>query len=336
LHDPVVRVLDAVLLPLVTAFGRPATVAVVAVALAVFSMVGQRFLTDNHRLEVAKKRAGSLRREASKLPAGAPRRKAMEQLAAPVQMRLLAAALFPLLLVLGPMVMVFLWFPIRIDPASWNAEPGATIYLTAMVDGDYPGELTLHVPAELELEERTPATRQIVQIRPVLERLQSQYRASSAVPDDSPWELRAAALQTRERMLADLDRFLAVPMPARGVSWTLRAEAGQGGRFPIRLEVKDHAPVESAVVLGRAHAPEVKEDLGDGKGPIQLVRPGGESTHPVQWLKVAYKEHAVRGGKVFWDPVEWLVKPWLPGWLIVYLLAYLPAMFLLKWLLRVA
>jgi hypothetical protein len=44
----------------------------------------------------------------------------------------------------------------------------------------------------------------------------------------------------------------------------------------------------------------------------------------------------VRGENVFWRPVEWMVMSWLPGWLIVYLLVYLPAMFALKWALRVA
>ena len=302
------RVLDAVLLPLVSACGRPVTVAVVAVALAVFSMAGQRFLTDNRRLKVAKKRAGLLRREASKLPGGSPRRKAMEQLAAPVQMRLLAAALFPLLLVLGPMVMVFLWFPVRIDPASWNAEPGATVYLTAMVDGDHPGAVTLHAPPELELEERTPATRQIVQIRPVLERLQRQYRASSTVPDASPWSFAPRRCRRAKACWPTSTGSSQIRCPRGGVM-DAAIGGGEGGEVPDPRGGEGPGPVESAVVLGRAHAPEAKEDLSDGKGPVQLVRPSGESNHPVQWLKVAYKEQAVKGGKVFWQPVEWLVKP---------------------------
>ena len=190
------------------------------------------------------------------------------------------------------------------------------------------------MPTVLHLDDRTPASQKITLIRPVLERLLGRWNAESAVPADAPWELRAAAEHTREEMLADLNRFLSRPMPARDLSWTLQTPEGTGGKYSLRVETEEGAPVASAVVLGERVAPEAKQDLGDGKGPVQIARPNVPG-HPVEWVKVAYREHAVRGAKVFWQPVEWLVKPWLPGWLIVYLLVYLPAMFVLKWVLRV-
>ena len=51
----------------------------------------------------------------------------------------------PLLLILGPMVMVFLWFPARVDPASWNPPPSAVAYVTATVDGEHSGPIDLDV-----------------------------------------------------------------------------------------------------------------------------------------------------------------------------------------------
>ncbi|NQT38990.1 MAG: hypothetical protein HQ581_15945, partial [Planctomycetes bacterium] len=334
LHDGAMAVFDFCMLPLVGALGRPATVAVVAAGFAAFSIVGQRLLTDNRRLAEGKRRAGALRKQASKLPDGSPRRKALQQAASGVQYRLLRAALFPLLLILGPMVMVFLWFPARVDPASWNAEPGATVFVTARVGGDTAATVTLVHDADLRLEDRTPASQNITLIRPVLQRLRKRWSEETTVPADTPWELRAAAQHTRREMLADLGRFLNRPMPSRDVSWTLQTTEGKGGRFPLHLETEGAPPIHSAVVLGSQVAPQPKEDLGDGKGPVQVVR-SPVADHPVELVKVAYREQLVKGSNVFWQPIQWMVTSWLPGWLIVYLLVYLPAMFLLKWSLRV-
>ncbi|MCX6873524.1 MAG: PEP-utilizing enzyme [Verrucomicrobia bacterium] len=334
LLDRSMAVLDFLLLPLVNLLGRAGTVAAVAAALAAFSIVGQRLLTDNRRLAAGKQRAAALRQQASKLPAGSPRRRALDQAAAPVQLRLLNAALFPLILILGPMVMVFLWFPARIDPASWNAAPGAPVFVTARVNGDHAGDVRLGHAPELRLDERTPPSQKITRIRPVLERLLAQWSAESAVPADAPWELQAAARRTREEMLADLNGFLSRPLPPRDVSWTLQAPEDKDGKFPLCIATDGWPPVDSAVVFGTRVAPEPKEDLGDGKGPVQITRPQAPG-HPVEWVKVAYRQQLVQGSNIFWQPVEWLVKPWLPGWLMVYLLVYLPAMFVLKWSLRV-
>jgi pyruvate,water dikinase len=334
LYDGTMAVLDVFLLPVVDVLGRVGTVAVVAAGLAAFSIVGQRLLTDNRRLAEGKRRAGALRKMAVRLPRESPRRKALEQAAAPVQLRLLNAALFPLLLIFGPMVMVFLWFPARIDPASWNAEPGSTVYVTARVDGDHAGAVTLRQSSGLKLAERTPVSQEIILIRPVLDRLLARWSSESAVPEDAPWELQAAARRTREEMLADLKAFLTRPMPGRDLSWTLETPEGEGGRFPLQIETEGWSSIDTAVVLGKGVAPEAKEDMADGKGPVQIARPDVED-HPLKWVKVAYKQHAVRGSNTFWQPVEWLVKPWLPGWLIVYVLVYLPAMFVLKWSLRI-
>jgi pyruvate,water dikinase len=330
-------VVDWLLLPLVDALGRPGTVAAAAVGLAAISIVGQRLLTDNRRLAEAKRRAGALRKRAAALPSGSPRRKALERAASPVQFRLLNAALFPLALILGPMVTVFLWFPARVDPASWNAAPGATVYVTAHVRGEHAEAVRLVHAPELRLEDRTPASRKIDLIRPVLERLLGRWSAESALAADAPWELRAAAERTREEMLADLKSFLSRPMPARDVSWTLLAPEGKAGRFPLRVETEGAPPVGTAVALGRRVAPEPREDLGDGKGPVQIARPEatGDEPHPVEWIRVACRGRDVKGADVFWPPVEWMVMSWLPGWLIVYLLVYLPVMLVLKWALRV-
>ena len=334
LWDGSMTALDVCLLPLVGAVGRVGAVATVAAGLALFSIVAQRFLTDNRRLAEAKRHSRTLGKYASKLEKETPRRKALEQAGSGVQYRLLKAALFPLLLILGPMVMVFLWFPARVDPASWNAQPGATVFVTARVNGDHAAPVTLVHDTKLHLEERTPASQKITLIRPVLEGLHKRWSKKTTVPADTPWELRAAAEHTRHEMLADLGRFLDRPMPARDVSWTLQTTEDDSGRFPLRIETEGSPPIHTAVVLGKQVAPQLTEDLGDGKGPIQVARPVS-ADHPVELVKVAYREQLVKDANLFWPPIEWMVTSWLPGWLIVYLLVYLPAMFVLKWSLRV-
>lgn len=334
LKMPTYGLLDALLLPLIDLWSRPAVVALVATVMAAFTMIGQRCLTDTRRLNTAKDRALALRREAMKLPKDAPRRRAMLALAAPVQTRLAMVAFVPLALILGPMVMVFLWFPARIDPASWNATPGATVYVTAMVNGDFQKTVTLEPGVLLSLADTTPATQSLPAIRPALERIRSEWRLPSKLPDDLPWELREAAKLARESKLAELDAFLSKPIPPQALSWTLHTPADQGGTFPIVVRAAGADQLQTRIVLGNRAAPEPKEDLGDGKGPVQVVRAATPDA-PVQAVRVAYSEKKVAGADMFWKPADtlhgWIGRPaWLPPWLIVYLVAYIPVMVLLN------
>ena len=330
--EPSLRLLDALLLPLVAAFGRPGTVAVIALALAVLSLVGQKLLTDNRRLLVAKKRAAALRKDAAKLPADSPLRKEMLALARPVQTRVMMASFVPLALILGPMVMSFTWLPLRLDPASWNAEPGATVHVRATVDGDYAGEVSISPDPSLRLGGHTPTAQGIPQIRPVLGKLLVRWRTEGKLPEDTPWPARAAAEAARTDTLASLGEYLKGPMPEQTVFWTLESSPEKGGRFPLKLEAGGKT-VTVPAVLGIAARPAPKTLCEDGRGMIQRTE---VVDSPIRAVEVTYKQQVTRAGQVFWEPVEFLVKPWLSGWLLVYLLVYLPAMILLRAVLRIA
>ena len=330
--EPSLRLLDFLLLPVVATLGRPGTVALIALALAVFSLVGQKLLTDNRRLLVAKKRAAALRKDAAKLPAVSPLKKKMLALARPVQTRVMMASFVPLALILGPMVMSFTWLPLRLDPASWNAEPGAIVYVRAFVDGDHAGEVTLSQDPALSLGGHTPAAQSIPLIRPVLENLLVRWRSERKLPGDLAWPVRAAAEAARRDTLASLGAYLKDPMPERTLVWTLESSPKKVGRFPIRLEVGGGA-ITVPAVLGIAARPEPKILADDGRGMVQRRE---FSNLPIHAVEVTYKQQATRGSQVFWEPVEFLVKPWLSGWLIVYLLVYLPTMIVLRAVLRIA
>ena len=117
LYQPSLTFLDTFLWPITRGLGKPAVVAIVAAALAALTLVLQKFITDNRRLLEAKRRAAELNAEAETLPKDSPRRAALVRLASPVQWRTLAAAMAPIGILLGPMVMTFTWFTERVDPA---------------------------------------------------------------------------------------------------------------------------------------------------------------------------------------------------------------------------
>jgi hypothetical protein len=295
-------------------------------------MIGQRLLTDNRRLRIARDRAAGLRRLAAQMPPGSARRQAMQRLARPVTMRITMAAAVPLAVVLGPMVMSFLWFPCRVDPAAQNARPGASVYVVASVDGEWTGPVVLEHDADLTLDELTPASQTLPPIRATLKRRLAQWQQSSDL-SRLPWELQQVGRQVGKRLVDDLGEYLSHDIPPQTLGWTLSTPDEKAGRFEVRLSAGDAAPLAAAIVLGDPFPPPFKEDLGDGKGPVQVVRPH-DSTGPIQWVRVMYSQQKTRGQDVFWAPLSVWGWGFDFGWLLTYILIYVPAMFALRFALR--
>jgi len=320
LYEPSLAAIDAVLWPLVIHLGRPAAVALAAAALAVLTMGGQRLLTDNRRLSEAKRRAGRLTREAARLEPDSPRRAALARRAAPVNVRLLAAAMLPIALLLGPMIVTFLWFPSRVDPASWNAPPGTAVKVVAAVDSDYAGPVSLSVAQPAHLARSTPSARTAPPVRDTLAELLEHLRtetvdpallADLAGPDRSADEVRAS-----------LAEYLRAGVPPQGITWEVRTPPGQAGRFGVTVTAGDAPPVRLDIVLGRTLPP----------GPTQA---SGGAGSPIQSLRAVYPPPVRK--RIFWAPLAPLGwDHWDAGWLLTYLAAYLPVMFLLRWVLRIA
>ncbi len=331
LWHPTLAVIDGVLLPVVRWVGPAGTVGIVAVVLAVYSMAGQRWLTDNTRLRVAKKRAAVLRKRAMKLDKADPRRGELLAGTKGVQMRLLGAAMVPLMLVLGPMVMVFAWMPVRIDPASWNPPPGSDALIYAEVWGDHGDPIRIEVPASLSRSTTTKVQQAVPDIRGALQGLRSRWRTGVSFEEQTPWPLRAAAERSRQEMLASLQAYLDQPIPPQRLAWTLTTP-DQPGRYEVTLRTADAEPLTVPVVVGQGYAPPLKTDRG--QGPVQLHEPGEE--HPIAAVEVVYRQQRVRDADVFFRPFAWAGWNWDSGWLWVYLAVYLAVMFVLKLALRVA
>ncbi|MFC7336380.1 PEP/pyruvate-binding domain-containing protein [Haloferula chungangensis] len=315
LQDPIFGALDVILWPLVATIGMPGTVAVIAGFFAILPLVLQKFFTDNERLMAARDRSAKLRKLALDLPSDSPRREAMNMLAAPVTMRVLKAAMTSLAFVLGPMMLVFLWLPARLDPASWNAETGQTVTVLAEVSGDWQSPLELRVPEPLSIDPIIPATQTLPPIRETLEELRAEWSQASDT-SEYPWEIQAASDHVREVMLGSLNRYLAGEIPAQKLSWRVVVPEGAEGHHLVSLHSDGSESVPLTLAFGNAKPPELAETL-PSSGPISL-------------LKVVYPRALVQNK--FWAPFG----DYDFGWLGVYLLAYLPIMIIAKKLLKVA
>lgn len=319
LQDPAFGLVDALLWPLVPRLGMVWTVALVGVFFAVVPLLVQRYATDNARLWEAKRRAADLQNAARGLPPGSARRQALLDLAAPVTARTLKTSMAALAWVLGPMILVFLWMPERLDPAAWNADPGGLVTIAAELDSEYPGAVTCIVPPPLALEDTTPSVQTLPPIRATLEDLRREWQAA---PDlsDYPWQLQTAGEQAQEMLLTSLNRYLAAGVPPQKLTWIVRVPGEAVGRYPVAIRLSEGPSREIELVFGNREPPAPDTLICDGGSLIRL-----EAVYPRPLQQ-----------RRFWTPLETLGGPtWDFGWLGVYILSYLSGMLVLKRLLHV-
>lgn len=244
-YDPTMTLLDSILWPVVRRVGNQGVVVAVAGVFALLTMIGQRLLTDNRRLLVAKQRARQLLVRAARLPNDSPRSRTMLRLAKSVRTRIVGATLVPLAIFLGPMLMSLLWMPKRVDPRAWNPPAGTPVDIVAAIGGEHISPVSLQLSRGLTLSEDTPAVQSIPAIRPALEALRATWQKSSDL-SEQPWELREAARRTREELLHDLDRFLMTLMPAHDIRWSIHTPT-VAGKYPVAI-VTEHGNVTSDTV----------------------------------------------------------------------------------------
>lgn len=330
---PVTRLIDILLLPLVARLGAPLMVAATAVFFGVVCMLGQLLMTDTPRLREAMKRVKGLRGYVKPLPEDHPHRKEAAALSAKVTSRNLMASFVPMAVLLGPMLLVFFWFPERVESIWRNAPAHSAVYVSASVDGEYTGPVELAgLPEGWTVAEGV--TRTNPPVRATLEALHRRWSARADFSHLATWEEQASVMQAREAVLADLRGFLDRGIPPMEMAWRIYPPEGVEGRFPFRLRTASGEEIASVAVLGPAAAPEPREVIDPKKPPMQVVR--GKDKTPFREMRVSYARNLERGADVFWPPVERFTSPpLLSGWLVVYILAYLPAMYISRWILRV-
>jgi len=136
-----------------------------------------------------------------------------------------------------------------------------------------------------------------------------------------PWNIRAAGLRAKENMLADLNTFLRRAIPPQTLVWTVRSPDDVEDSFPISIHSEGLESVSGFIRLGNTLPAVAEYDLITTESAVQTV----EIVYPPNPKK-----------SVFWTPFAKLGWQWDIGWLITYLLAYLPPMFILKRILKVA
>jgi pyruvate,water dikinase len=280
----------------------------------------------------------------------------------------------PLALVLGPMCMSFMWLTDRLDPASWNTEPGRKAFIKATVDSEFRGELLLSVPAPLMLDGNSRTRTLTPPVRETLESLAEYWWDTPTDLSNLPWELQAAAMAAREHMVGDLNSYLKQGVPDEKLSWTIRSPVDANGHYTVELAaiapakatsqpasapasggsagklasvVCDWQARQACLPKGKAASQPATSPSTDGctvsraravlvygnAAPPVACPIGGDDSGPIKSLELAWD---VPPERKFWTPFASLGWQWDTGWLLIYLAVYVPAMFLVRWVLGVA
>jgi hypothetical protein len=295
LYQPSLHALDALLWPIVRAFGRPAAVAIIGAGLASLAALTQAIVGDNARVREARRRARHLTSEADALPLNSRRRSALLSVIAAVHLRMMGTGLISVGILLGVFVLSFTWLVSRMDRS--NPMPGSAARVVATIDADFRGPVTVEVNSPLRLDESSLPTRSLLPIRETLQRLASQQQMSAADLDD-------------------LKRFLRRGVPAQTLNWVVRSDVP--GSFPVTLTFGKAQSIRQMVVFGDDFAPPDSQRIGDTRFPKGLIQ----------------VENTARK-VVFWSlPLLGKTQPLAVSWPWIYLVAYLSAWLLGRRLLR--
>ena len=158
-------------------------------------------------------------------------------------------------------------------------------------------------------------------------------RNGTKTPPQPPAATAAVVTAARRMQTASsLKSYLDAGLPPQGMTWTIRPSAGTAGRFPVSMVTEGHPPVGINVVLGNQYPPGTLAVAGSAHSPVKELRVvyPGSSRKPVFWQPLA-PLGSDRGPAI----LNWLATIDI-GWLWLYLLTYLPVLFILQALMKVA
>ena len=201
-------------------------------------------------------------------PARTRRGAALAAMVAAVQLRGFLAAMVPIGILLGPMVLPFVWLRQRVDPSVANAPPGSSVHVVAMVDSDWSSPVRLDVPPPMLVDEATPCLCTPPPIRKTLQRLLTLYRQPRTVPDE-PWELQVAPDFARWEAADDLAAYLAAGVPPQAVTWLVQPPADFNGQFDVTVTAAGSPPLTAMAVLGDRYPPATGVANGPAGAPCQ-------------------------------------------------------------------
>ena len=178
----------------------------------------------------------------------------------------------------------------------------------------YGGTVTLSPPAPAYLADSSPATSTPPPIAAALKKL-------TAGPDEL-WKDVVDSDKPIDKLRAELNEHIASGLGPSKVMWEIKTPADAEGVFPVTISTNPDQVLTLNIVLGDTAPPSPSEVFAGGSSPLKSAR-------------VIYPPP--EGKRFFWTPLAWLTdNQWDAGWLLTYLLAYLPVMFCLRWILRIA
>lgn len=212
-----------------------------------------------------------------------------------------------------------MWFPERVDPLSWSSKPGRMVSIVAELQGDTEEDVVLYVPESLNINGKQSEVKTLPPIRKELEELRGEWKNASEM-EDLPWEVQTAGDHARKLMLASLNSFLSNEIPPQKVTWLVSVPEDAEGLHQLKLAVGGKPGAEFQLVFGESAPPE--------RGGAHI------KNECLKSVTVNYPRALHKG--VFWAPLGVIGGPnWDLGWLGVYLMVYLPLMFIAKLFLRV-
>jgi uncharacterized membrane protein (DUF106 family) len=327
-----VSLCDALLWPLMAACGRWWGVAVLAVLTAVVTLVCQWLCTDVRGLREVRRRLPDHVDALNQSDRDSPEEKAILHTIRVGEWRIGRGAFVPLGLLLGPVILSFLWLPERVDPTHINPAPGAAVNLQAGIDGNFSGRLGIHVDGA-SLKDSGESL-EVVSLRETFESLHRELvLTEQGMPQTvAVKEHLAATGKSPKEAREAIEKFLAGPIPPRVLQWFIATPA-EAGAIPVRLE---------AGQAGAAGNAQATFGTGDRLAPPLKITSENEERHflvhgqgVVQDLRVAYTDSRPAAERAFWRPYGWAGWGWDAGWLALYLVFYLPTMVLCKKLLRI-
>jgi hypothetical protein len=196
------------------------------------------------------------------------------------------------------------------------------------------GNLTIAVGDGLQLND--PPAAAIEDTAPLRDALSQMLAAwkSGARPADPILAAQIDQAKKQGETPEKLSTFLSAELKPTAVNWSLRTPP-RDGQFPITVRGPDGAALTLTAILGDAAPPGpvgIGGDPGSSLAEVRLVYDQTPAKHFWEPLAGVTWQPIVARGWNHWDGSFWIVS----GWLFVYLIAYVPAMFLARKVLRLA
>ena len=140
---------------------------------------------------------------------------------------------------------------------------------------------------------------------------------------------------------AELERFLAAPLPAQVLTWTLPTPADRSAVYPITVKADaadasaTDLPLSAELILGDAAPPPLSIETDEKGNRIETVTAAQRETPIIRAVRIRYSDSRRVEFPAFFAPLAPLGWHYDFGWLGAYVLVYLVVLVPMRLLLRI-